>query len=149
MGKLTIQQLAANFQALANNIDQITDDIILGNEELAKRLVQNQLTDGEMPDNSPISPEYRSESYAKFKNRLNPRPTFGIPDLNLTGANYAGIRLERKGKNYTMKNINSKSKLLIKKYGDYIGMQESSEQTFRNANDKELIEKHIKKAFGQ
>lgn len=114
--------------------------IIMSNSEMAVRLNQNQLLDGEMPDDSEILPDYLSESYAVFKNRKNPRPTFGTPDLNLTGKNYNSIRLVHiKGLVYSLENIDPKSKLLISKYGDYMGLQKLNLRTFQRKNDKDLI----------
>ena len=139
MAEMTIRQLSDKLQAYVNNIDKTIEKVVLSNSDLAIRLNQNQLLDGEMPDDSPIVPSYFSSSYATFKNRLNPRPGLNVPDLNLTGGNYNGIRFVKKGKKYFLENVNDKAPMLIKKYGDYMGLNKTSSKTFRNKNDKDLI----------
>ena len=147
MADITIHELYARLQSITNNLPRILDEIVMDNAPLAIKLNQNQLIDGEMPDDKAISPEYRSVPYARFKNQRNSRPTLGVPDLNLTGANYAGIKLRGSNLKYELYNTNNKAPSLIKKYGDYMGHNKDSRTTFTNANDLKFL-MYVKNATG-
>jgi hypothetical protein len=86
---------------------------------------------------------YANEEYAAYKNRLNPLPGYGNPDLRLTGAFYQGIRAEFSGGRLQITSTDSKTTDLQKKYGDenMFGLSEK----FRNEHVKENIEPVFKK----
>ena len=140
----TRRQLADKLRAF--NFEAEADKIIMKNADFAIRLNQNQLLDGEMPNDKPIEPSYLGNSYAAFKNKKNPRPTLGTPDLNLTGGNYNGIRLVKKSVlTYSLENINSKAPSLIKKYGNYMGLQKINLKSLTYRNDTDLFNEWIRK----
>jgi len=64
--------------------------------------------------------EYRSEAYAEEKERMNPLPGFGIPDLKLTGAFYRATKVVIGGDNITIDSDDEKSAELQEKYGKEI-----------------------------
>ena len=64
---------------------------------------------------------YRSDSYAKRKHQRNPLPGLGVPDLYDTGAFFESMKLEViNEKKYRIYATDSKTKELIKKYGNSI-----------------------------
>lgn len=142
MAKIGLRELADSLARI--NIDALADEVVLGNGDLAVKLNQNQLLDGEMPNGTQIVPEYASEFYAKFKNTRNPRPTIGVPDLNLTGSFYNGMKLKP---DLTISSSDSKAGAIKSKYGDVQGLQKENELTFRRANDLDFI-KELKKQTG-
>jgi len=146
MAQMTLRQLSDKLQAF--NEELVADVVIKNNEPLAVRLNQKQLVDGETPKDTPITPSYKSPSYALFKNRKNSRPGLGTPDVRVTGALHAGIRLMKSGDLYNMGNINEKAKFeTITQYGDLWGLQKQNELTFRNKNNRDFIEE-LKKQTG-
>lgn len=79
-----------------------------------------QLNQGLSSDGDKIKIRYRSNSYAKKKNQLNPAPGFGVPDLFLTGSFYKGIGVVVRGYSYEIDSKDEKSSRLEKKYGKQI-----------------------------
>lgn len=76
---------------------------------------------------------YASNSYAARKNKLNPFPGFGTPDLYRTGAFQRGFLLKLNTSNtFEIYSTDSKSKMLTEKYGkDVFGLTEDSKTEYR------------------
>lgn len=121
-------------KSLPRTIDKIAND----NASFAIKAVQNQLLDGETPQDTAITPSYSSDFYAKYKNTLNSRPTMGIPDLRVTGGYYAGIKLIGKYPKYELIGTNEKTPMLHEKYGDNLGLNKLNQQSFINKNMLDL-----------
>lgn len=90
---------------------------------------------------------YQSNSYAARKNRLNPFPGFGVPDLYRTGAFHGGFQLRINSTNtFEIFSTDSKSKDLTEKYGkDIFGLTEEK----RNEYHKETMQPELVKAVKQ
>jgi hypothetical protein len=78
--------------------------------------IRAQMKRGERGDGQKISPRYSSITYAIDKQRKNPSPGFGIPDLYDTGAFQAGIYIKFGNYNFTIGSNDSKSPDLEAKY---------------------------------
>lgn len=63
---------------------------------------------------------YRSEVYAEMKNRMNPKPGFGVVDLRLTGSFYSRMVTNVVGENVITESTDEKAPELEKKYGSEI-----------------------------
>jgi len=83
------------------------------------RLQQGQLSSGFDAAGKRLA-RYRSGDYAEQKNRQNPAPGFGNPDLNLTGAFYRGMFLTTTGEQYTLLSTDPKTEALVAKYGELV-----------------------------
>jgi hypothetical protein len=139
MAEMTLRQLADNLKAF--NPDKEAEKVILDNGEFAVKLNQNQMVDGEDSKDNENTPSYFGASYAKFKNRLNPRAGLGTPDLRLTGKFHAMMKFFKKGKNYLITSKDDKTGELVNKYGkDIFGLNKSNTKTFRNKNDSDFIQ---------
>lgn len=80
-----------------------------------------QLLEGKDGDNQPLRPQYAIESYADQKNRMNPLPGYGNPDLKLTGAFYKGYGVRVEGTDVVKFSTVSYADGLFEKYGNAIG----------------------------
>lgn len=82
--------------------------------------------------------QYRSESYARFKNYLNPAPGLGVWDLKLNGDLYGGMFVE--GSSFPV-NINS-SDSKADKFRDVspFGLEVKSKNEFREEITPEIKE---------
>ena len=88
----TATEIIARLEAV--NIELLAE---LAIEDTAKefgKLNTEQMEEGKDSKDQKISPGYRSSSYARMKNQMNPKPGMGVPDLKLTGAFYKGYRLQ-------------------------------------------------------
>jgi hypothetical protein len=73
---------------------------------------------------------YRSGAYAVIKNRMNPVPGYGVPDLKLTGEFHREIYAEIRGDKVIIDSVNEKTEALAKKYGEEIfGLNAESKTT--------------------
>lgn len=90
---------------------------------------------------------YQSNSYAARKNKLNPFPGFGVPDLYRTGAFQSGFQLRINSVNtFELFSTDGKSKQLIEKYGkDIFGLTNESKAEYR----KEVMQPELVKAVKQ
>lgn len=65
-------------------------------------------------------PEYKGDFYQVFKNKLNPKPGIGNPDLFLTGEFYKGIGVVVTPTEYTVNSTSENAPRLEIKYGSEI-----------------------------
>jgi hypothetical protein len=110
------------------------------------QLNREQLMDGVNKNNVKITPEYKSERYAKYKNNRNPSAGYLTPDLYNKGSFHEGIVLNVLDKNkYSIKSIDSKNKILEDKYKDIFGLNSQSKDEIKDEFQVSLI-KRIKDA---
>jgi len=92
---------------------------------------------------------YRSKSYAIRKNKRNPLPGLGVPDLYDTGASFEGMKIDIVDENkYSITSTDSKTKDLEKKYGkDILGLSvESKTEMIKEFFQNDLV-KNIKQSL--
>lgn len=101
----------------------------MNNESVVADLNADQMLEGLDREGNPIRPTYASPEYAALKQRLNPRPTTGTPDLRLTGAFQRKIFLRFVQDAFELDSTDEKTEELVFKYGDVIfGLTEESRQ---------------------
>jgi hypothetical protein len=87
---------------------------------------RKQMKAGKTIDGSPIRNKdgggYRSKSYARLKNAMNPLPTLGTPDLFLTGEFSRQLDAELYGETIDIISKDDKSPELEDKYPDIFGI---------------------------
>lgn len=83
---------------------------------------RGQLYMGYGSNDNPLSPKYRSEGYAEFKQSQNPKPGLGTPDLFLSGAFYNSLQLDvnKSQMTFTVSSKDEKAPKLERKYGEKI-----------------------------
>lgn len=100
--------------------------VVTHKEDIAD-LNREQLMDGLTIEGKKIAPEYRSPSYARRKNRKNPAPGYGIPDLYNTGRFQEGIKVSvLDNEQFDQNSTDSKNAMLKKKYPKILGLSETS-----------------------
>lgn len=106
---------------VSESIDETQDDYVAG---IKKQLFDGFDGDG---DRLQVYQNYYAnfdgtgiQSYPNYKNKLNPKPGYGNPDLNLTGKYYAGIGIHVEGNNVFSGSTDSKDEALQTKYGPNI-----------------------------
>jgi len=144
MAKLTIHDLLNRLQKF--NPEKTADDIIMRNgQDFAVSMNRQQMIDGEDSKGNEIAPSYFSPTYSAFKNKLNPRPGLGTPDLRKTGRFQDLMKFIKKGKKYFITSIDQKTGMLVTKYGeDIFGLDKINSQSFRNKNDKDFCDEFAK-----
>ncbi len=106
----------------AMDVDRIAVSAVSNTTEEMANIQAEQMMHGLDSKGQPIG-QYRSPIYAEVKNRMNPLPGFGVPDLKLTGAFYRGIVAKVSGDVVVTDSTDSKSADLQKKYGaDVFGL---------------------------
>lgn len=104
------------------------DDILRGLDDAALRIVRQsdetildlnrgQLLQGLTPQGTKLKPDYRNERYKRAKNRANPLPGFGTPDLKLTGKFHSNFYLTAQNGELEFFSSDTKTSKLIDKYG--------------------------------
>lgn len=123
--------------------------IIEQTKEEAVKLNRLQLYDMSQDKNEMSLLIYRSPSYATYKNKRNPKPGLGHPDLFLTGSfqNKMFATVEKETLNISSRD--SKTFDLIKQYGDDIfGLSEKSKSIYANGVVYEGIRRYITNKTG-
>jgi hypothetical protein len=101
--------------------------IVEGRSETVIDLNTNQLLEGKDSEGGFITPPYRSKLYAELKLSLNPK---GVVDLRLTGDFENSFFIRTKGWPMSIWANDSKTKELVKKYGETIfGLTKQSKGT--------------------
>ena len=101
-------------------IAEIQDTILDYNRE-------GQLYKGLDATGQKISPKYSRERYKRAKNRVNPLPGIGTPDLKLTGKFYSDFFLTAKNGVIDIFSSDEKADKLEAKYGDIFGLTTDNE----------------------
>lgn len=110
----TINNLRRKFESL--DTDTVVRRSLENTTEQLANTQAEQMMRGLDANGNPIG-QYRSPVYAEVKNRMNPLPGFGVPDLKLTGAFYRGITAKVSGELVITDSTDPKSADLQKKYG--------------------------------
>ena len=116
--------------------------IIVDSKPELLQLNKDQLMNDGVDKNSKKLKSYASNSYAVRKNRMNPFPGLGTPDLYLTGGFQNSFTLKINSKSsFEIFSTNGKSNDLTKKYGKNIfGLTENSKTEYqREVMAPELI----------
>lgn len=87
---------------------------------------------------------YGSLSYALEKNKMNPRPGFGRPDLFVTGQFYRGFNVKVSKNAFNVSSTDSKTPELVKKYSeDIFGLTPQSKTEYAKKVVYGRIKSHI------
>jgi hypothetical protein len=113
----TIESLYETIQSL--DTDTICEASVKNTSDAIADLNAEQLFHGLSSKEKNLK-SYRNEEYAEEKNRMNPLPGFGNPDLYYTGNFYKGIKATVDGSQFTITSSDEKTPMLTKKYGDKI-----------------------------
>jgi len=89
---MTIFQAYENLKQI--DIVGMATDIVQSDADYIVEFQKEQMMSGQDKSGGEIAPTYRSDAYAEMKQQMNSRPTFGTPDLRLTGAFYNAFYLD-------------------------------------------------------
>jgi hypothetical protein len=89
----TIRGVLRKYQALRDNMDLVIERTFEESKESMAAYNVDQLERGEGSDGQPLK-KYRNPEYAQKKNKLNPIPGLGNPDLRVTGAYHKSLYVE-------------------------------------------------------
>lgn len=147
----TIREMLERFESL--NLRESVPTIIQEQEAILIDYNQSQLFEKSIDaDGNPLR-EYRNEFYAIEKNKMNPAPGIGNPDLKYTGAFYKGFRADVDEKTIRITSDDMKSDKLVKEYGERIfGLTMESKSRYAKGEFlialKNWIESKTKLKFG-
>jgi len=145
----TIDDVLKNFQSL--NLEAEVPRIV---EKLSAELVDynlHQLEMGITSDGVTISPRYKNAKYAAFKQELDPRAGYGVPNLKLSGDFYAGFFVQLQGIVFTFGSRDSKSSLLegiYSKNGGIFGLTADNKAKFSIDNFRPELFSYINSKTG-
>jgi|SRR5688572_12541051 len=145
----TIEDVLKNFESV--QLEEAIPRIV---RSLSAELIDynlDQLAHGITSENVLIQPRYRSRDYAGYKNTLNPKAGFGVPDLKLAGDFYAGFYVQLNGMTFEFGSRDSKSALLEGKYsknGGIYGLTDNNKSNFAQNEVKPEIIKHLQNKTG-
>ena len=106
-----LRELHKKLQAI--NLDVLKDETIKENEGIAVDMNKDQLEAGFDSNNKRLR-GYSSPFYAAEKNRMNPRPGFGNPDLLYRGNFYKGFGSQLQGDSLKIDSSDKKRDWLVK-----------------------------------
>lgn len=110
-------------QVLATAADkEVTKAADLNREQLFQQ--------GTKADGTKLDP-YKSDKYARRKNRMNPAPGFGNPDAYLTGDLHRQLRVEIRGDKAVFDSLSPHTPFMVKRDGPAIfGHTDDSKRKF-------------------
>lgn len=140
---MTVDEMAALIKTI--DLPAIGMQVMANMKEEAIDLNRSQLLEGLGNDGNKIPQRYKSDSYAKLKNKMNPFPGFGVPDGYKTGAMHEAWKLAIQSKNvYLLYSSDSKFKQFIGKYPTAAGLNPKSIEELRNRGFMEGAVQKIK-----
>lgn len=98
-------------------LEQEAYKILAEVQEIITKLNTDQLLEGKTPKGQKLEPEYSRERYKRVKNKLNPLPGYGTPDLKLKGDFHSEFYLTAKNQEFELHSSDFKTPFLEKKYG--------------------------------
>lgn len=133
--KRRLQGLDVQAVAVASMEETAQDFIDLNTE---------QMYAGKDSDGEPIQPDYKSDVYAQMKNRMNPAPGYGVPDLKATGAFYAGYTLKVDAGQVTEDSDVEYADKLTEQYGEQIwGLDDENLAAYRTGPFWSVLKKKV------
>ena len=123
---MTIQKLQRNVASVIQNIDEIVLRAAMLNENYIVDLNTSQLSEGKTSKGNPITPEYFSSFYAKYKKSIGAKPAEGTPDLKVSGDFYSGFFVKKERGWLELHSSDWKEGLLTAKYADIMGLNTNS-----------------------
>ena len=134
----TIFQIANKIKSI--NLDLLMEDAIRANEDNINKLNREQLEKGINSEGQKITPKYKSDVYAKRKQKLNSLPSFGTPDLKITGNLHDEIGVIVEGRDVFINSFDPKVKFKsIKQYDNLFGLTKENKSKNRNINNRTLV----------
>lgn len=116
---------------LEGGLEPKAAEVVRENENILVDMNTATLKQGLDATGNPITPSYFSDDYAEMKNRMNPRPGFGTPDLFLEGDFQEGYFLKEIPGGWETDSRDEKRNMLVSKYSDAIfGNTEQDETEF-------------------
>lgn len=118
-------------------------------KDAAVDLNREQLYFSSMRSDGSYLQAYRSEFYAEYKERKNPSPGFGSPDLYDTGSFQNKMFAVVKGDELTFDSKDSKTADLVKKYGKLIfGLTSKSLDEYATVTVHRELVRRVKEVTG-
>lgn len=128
----TVLDLIENISKL--DVKRLATDAIERTIDVMPQLNREQLEYGLDSRETKIKPSYQSRSYATKKNQMNPAPGMWHPDLILTGAFTASIKVNLSGDKINFKATDLKAPDLLEKYGDDIlGLGDTQQEYYNDS----------------
>jgi hypothetical protein len=133
---MTIHEFNANLNKL--NLTKLAFEVVVDKEQAIKDLQTTQLAFTGLNRKGRKLRKYRSRAYAIFKNKMNPYPGLGTPDLKLTGSFLRRLELGfASNKEFVIYSTDEKFEALKEKYGeDFLGLNKDSIVTFKTKHFK-------------
>jgi hypothetical protein len=141
-----------NLTELASKAEQIDLDMMVleaveANSDRITDLNRAQMQIGLTAIDSPITPPYRSNTYADVKKQMGSRAPFGIPDLLLTGSFQAEMQTAVDDRTYEVFSTDDKAPDLFRKYPNVFGLTPDNKEKMKAVNSRTLAQM-FKKATG-
>lgn len=116
---------------IEGELEWVAREVVREHDNILVDMNTENLKQGKDSRGSNLSPEYYSDEYAEMKNRMNPVPGFGVPDLFLEGDFQEGFFVEDVEGGWEIDSKDSKRDKLAAKYGEEIfGNTEAEEEEF-------------------
>lgn len=108
-------------------------------DEITQMVIVQQLFGLDKSDKR-IVPQYANAYYATRKQRLNSRPSYGTPDLELTGNMHDKMKLFVKGNTYDFNSSVSYFKFVKSKYENAFGVADSNKNEIHEMTTERFLE---------
>lgn len=101
---------------------QVVREVVADHEAEIVDMQLEQLLSGKNAEGEDITPLYKSPDYAAYKQHVNPKPAYRVPDMKATGDYHESIKAEVKGKQIQIIATDHKAGKLERKYGPLLGL---------------------------
>lgn len=144
----TISALLQKVQQM--DTEQIIIDAVTATEDQITVENKEQLFDGLDNDGNIIGDikPYASANYAFEKYQKNPIPGLGNPDLNDTGAFYAGMTIDISGSALKQYSTDSKNDELVAKYPGIYGLGPIAKKDYITGYLQQAVRQQLRFAIG-
>lgn len=123
----TLAEMSRRWKGL--NLFKIYQEVITEETEEILDLNRDQLEKGKTSKGKKIKPKYKKR-YAEKKNKLNPMPGLGTPDLKLSGGFYKSRTLKNKSGIFIFGATVAYKKYIEPKYDDIYGLDPKNQKIF-------------------
>lgn len=129
-------------KALRDSLPSIAQDSVIEVSNDLSSAQKEQLLQGVSSAGGTFR-KYRSASYARLKNAMNPLPGLGNPDLKYTGSFYQGIYVNVSGGKITIGSHDDKAQMLEANYKNVFGLDPQDMEDFLYGKLRPVYRKNI------
>lgn len=137
-----VREAYNKLKSLRDNLPSIAENSVNETKEDVVVIQKDQLRQGVSSTGGSFR-KYQNKAYAIKKNKMNPIPGLGNPDLKYTGSFYDGIFVSVAGGRITIGSHDSKAQMLEANYKNVFGLSPQEMEDFLYGKLKPVYNKNV------